>query len=55
MVSSPRSGTKSTKDESSEETPRANVKRKRTSGKENVRHLPSEFLNYDTETSMIYF
>jgi len=36
MVSSPRSGTKSTKDESSEETPKANVKRKLTSGKENV-------------------
>ncbi|KAK7352651.1 hypothetical protein VNO80_18076 [Phaseolus coccineus] len=34
MVSSPRSGTKSTKDESSEETPKANVKRKLTSGKE---------------------
>ena len=36
MVSSPRPGTKSTKDESSEETPKANVKRKRGSGKENV-------------------
>ncbi|KAK7352647.1 hypothetical protein VNO80_18071 [Phaseolus coccineus] len=35
VVSSPRSGTKLTKDESSEETPRTNVKRKRTSGKEN--------------------
>ncbi|KAL9313238.1 hypothetical protein ACSQ67_018690 [Phaseolus vulgaris] len=34
MVSSPRSGTKSTKDESSEETPKENVKRKLTSGKE---------------------
>ncbi|XP_014501197.1 transcriptional regulator ATRX [Vigna radiata var. radiata] len=35
VVSSPRPGTKSTKDESSEETPKANVKRKRSSGKEN--------------------
>ncbi|RDX80536.1 Sister chromatid cohesion protein PDS5-like B-B, partial [Mucuna pruriens] len=35
MVSSPRSGTKSTKDENSEETPKTNVKRKRSSGKEN--------------------
>ncbi|QCE16301.1 transcriptional regulator ATRX [Vigna unguiculata] len=35
VVSSPRPGTKSTKDESSEETPKANVKRKRGSGKEN--------------------
>ncbi|CAJ1973647.1 unnamed protein product [Sphenostylis stenocarpa] len=35
MVSSPRSGTKSTKDENSEETSKTNVKRKRTSAKEN--------------------
>lgn len=35
MVSSPRSGTKSTKDENSEEIPKTNVKRKRTSGKDN--------------------
>jgi len=55
VVSSPRSGTKSTKDESSEETPRTNVKRKRSSGKENVCPFPFEFLNYDSGTSMIYF
>ena len=36
MVSSPRSGTKSTKNENSEDTPKTNVKRKRSSGKENV-------------------
>ncbi|XP_027902902.1 nucleolar protein dao-5-like [Vigna unguiculata] len=35
IVSSPRSGTKSAKGACSEETPRANVKRKLTSGKEN--------------------
>ncbi|KAG5045137.1 hypothetical protein AAZX31_06G059500 [Glycine max] len=35
MVSSPRSGTKSTKNENSEDTPKTNVKRKRSSGKEN--------------------
>ncbi|KHN29621.1 nucleolar protein dao-5-like isoform X1 [Glycine soja] len=35
MVSSPTSGTKSTKDGKSEETPKTNVKRKRTPGKEN--------------------
>ncbi|KAH1124425.1 hypothetical protein GYH30_014244 [Glycine max] len=35
MVSSLRSGTKSTKNENSEETPKTNVKRKRSSGKEN--------------------
>ncbi|KAL2346661.1 hypothetical protein Fmac_000661 [Flemingia macrophylla] len=35
MVSSLRSGTKSTKDESSEEIPKTNGKRKRTSGKDN--------------------
>lgn len=36
MVSSPRSGAKYTKDENSEETPKTNVKRKRSSVKENV-------------------
>ncbi|BAT78082.1 hypothetical protein VIGAN_02072000, partial [Vigna angularis var. angularis] len=35
VVSSPRPGTKSTKDESSEETPKTNLKRKHSSGKEN--------------------
>ncbi|KAG5048364.1 hypothetical protein JHK85_009467 [Glycine max] len=35
MVSSLRSGTKSTKNENSEETPKTNVKRKHSSGKEN--------------------
>ncbi|RDX77938.1 Sister chromatid cohesion protein PDS5-like B-B, partial [Mucuna pruriens] len=35
MISCPRSGTKSTKDENSEETPKTNVKRKHISGKEN--------------------
>ncbi|RDX74286.1 DNA mismatch repair protein MSH6, partial [Mucuna pruriens] len=35
MVSSPRSGIKSTKDKNSEESPNTNVKRKRASGKEN--------------------
>ncbi|RZC06069.1 Sister chromatid cohesion protein PDS5-like B-B isoform B [Glycine soja] len=39
MVSSPRSGTKSTKNENSEDTPKTNVKRKRSSGKENARIL----------------
>ncbi|XP_027329221.1 MATH and LRR domain-containing protein PFE0570w [Abrus precatorius] len=35
MVSSPKSAVKSTKDEHSEETPKTNLKRKRTPGKEN--------------------
>lgn len=36
MVSSPKSAMKSTKDEHSEETPKTNLKRKRTPGKEKV-------------------